>query len=100
MYAVIKAGSRQFRVEQGQVLDIDLTGGVEDLEFTPVLLVDGETVLATPGDLGAAKVTARVIGETKGPKITGFTYKSKARQRKRWGHRARYNTIEITGISR
>jgi large subunit ribosomal protein L21 len=43
-------------------------------------------------------VTARVVGEAKGPKIRGFTYKNKTNQRKRWGHRQKYTTIEITGI--
>jgi large subunit ribosomal protein L21 len=100
MYAVIKAGARQHRVEEGQQLDVDLVGDAEQVEYTPVLLVDGDTVLATPGDLGGAKVTARVVGERKGAKITGFTYKPKSNQRKRWGHRQRYHTIEITGISR
>jgi len=41
-----------------------------------------------------------VVGETKGPKINGFTYKNKSNQRKRWGHRQKYTQIEITGISR
>ena len=48
----------------------------------------------------AASVSARVVGETKGPKIHGFTYKTKTRGRRRWGHRQKYTTIEITGISR
>ncbi|MPY96056.1 MAG: 50S ribosomal protein L21 [Acidimicrobiia bacterium] len=100
MYAVIKAGARQYRVEEGQQLDVDLLGDAEQVEFTPVLVVDGDTVLATPADLGGAKVTARVLGEHKGEKITGFTYKPKSNQRRRWGHRQRFHTIEITGISR
>jgi len=41
-----------------------------------------------------------VVGEAKGPKIDGFTYKAKSRGRKRWGHRQKYTTIEITGITR
>ena len=60
----------------------------------------GENVLSTPGQLAAASVSARVVGESKGPKITGFTYKNKSNQRKRWGHRQRYDTIEITGIKK
>jgi len=100
MYAVIKAGAHQYRVEEGQQLDVDLLGDAEQVEFTPLLVVDGETVLATPGDLGGSKVTARVVGEHKGSKITGFTYKSKTNQRRRWGHRQRFHTIEITGITR
>ena len=42
-------------------------------------------------------MTARVVGEAKGPKIVGFTYKNKTNQRRRWGHRQHYTTIEITG---
>jgi large subunit ribosomal protein L21 len=44
-------------------------------------------------------VAARVVGESKGPKIHGFTYKNKSRGRKSWGHRQHYTTIEITGIT-
>jgi large subunit ribosomal protein L21 len=40
-----------------------------------------------------------VVGAAKGPKITGFTYKSKSRSRRRYGHRQHYSRIEITGIS-
>jgi large subunit ribosomal protein L21 len=102
MYAVIRTGGKQTRVEQGQRVDVELLGKGEgeEVDFTPVLLVDGDNVVATATDLANAKVTARVVGETKGPKIRGFTYKNKTNQRKRWGHRQRYATIEITGISK
>ena len=63
-------------------------------------MVDGDNVVAAASDLTSAKVTARVVGESKGPKIRGFTYKNKTNQRRRWGHRQRYSTIEITGISK
>ena len=56
--------------------------------------------MATPDDLASATVTAKVVGEAKGPKITGFTYKNKTNPRHRWGHRQRYATIEITGITK
>ena len=103
MYAVIKSGGKQYRVENGQQLEVELLGvdgDDENVELRPVLLVDGDSVLAGRKALGKAKVTAKVVGETKGPKITGFTYKNKSNQRKRWGHRQRYSTIEITGISK
>jgi large subunit ribosomal protein L21 len=102
MYAVIKTGGKQYRVEAGQRLDVERFVGSEpdsEVNFTPVLLVDGDTVLATPNQLSGASVKARIVGETKGPKIVGFTYKPKSNQRKRWGHRQKYSTIEITGIS-
>ena len=100
MYAVIATGGKQYRVEEGQQLDVELLGADGDVSFAPVLVVDGDTVLATPGDLAGATVSARVVGEAKGPKITGFTYKNKTNQRTRWGHRQRYDTIEITSITR
>ena len=102
MYAVIRTGGKQEKVEQGQVVRVELLGKQEgdEVAFDPILLVDGETVLAAPADLAGARVTARVVGEVKGPKITGFTYKPKTNNRRRWGHRQRYAAIEITGISR
>jgi large subunit ribosomal protein L21 len=102
MYAVIKSGGKQYRVENGQRLEVELLGAGDDdkVELTPVLVVDGDTVLAGPKALRKAKVTAKVVGETKGPKVTGFTYKNKSNQSRRWGHRQRYSTIEITGISK
>src|SRR5687767_15740885 len=102
MYAVIKTGGKQYRVAEGQRLDVERLHSGDDgtVSFTPVLLVDGETVVATPADLQGAAVRAKVVGETKGPKIRGFTYKNKTNQRKRWGHRQKYATIEITGITK
>jgi large subunit ribosomal protein L21 len=102
MYAVIKTGGKQYRVEKGQTLDIEHVGGDDDetIELTPVLVVDGDTVLATPSKLRGAKVTAKIRGDVKGPKITGFNYKSKTNNRRRWGHRQQLTTIEITAISK
>ena len=102
MYAVIKTGGKQSRVSQGQTLDVELLGQEEGAEvtFQPILLVDGDTVVAAPADLAGASVTARVVGTSKGPKIRGFTYKNKSNNRRRWGHRQHYSTVEITGISK
>jgi len=102
VYAVIRTGGKQERVSEGQRLDVELLGQDEgsDVSFAPILLVDGDTVLATPTELAGTSVTARVLGETKGPKIVGRTYKNKTNQRKRWGHRQRYSTIEITAIKK
>jgi large subunit ribosomal protein L21 len=101
MYAVIRTGAGQERVEEGQRLRVDLRPEAvgEKITFEPVLIVDGETVLSTPAQLAKAAVTANVVGDEKGPKINALTYKAKANQRKRWGHRQKYSTVEITGIS-
>lgn len=101
MYAVIETGGKQERVEEGQRLAVELLGVGRggSVSFAPLLVVDGETVLAKPADLAGASVSALVIGEEKGPKVRGFTYKPKARRRRRWGHRQRYSTIQVTSIT-
>ncbi len=102
MYAVIRTGGKQERVEEGQTLAVELLGATDgdEVTFDPILLVDGETVVTDRDELASARVAARVVGEVKGPKIKGFTYKPKTRGRRSWGHRQRYTTIEITGITR
>ena len=101
MYAVIATGGKQYKVETGQQLDVERLGVDEgEVALRPVLLVDGATILATPSELGAASVTAKVVGAAKGPKIDGFVYKPKSNNRKRWGHRQHYTTIEITAITK
>jgi large subunit ribosomal protein L21 len=99
MYAVIQTGGKQYRVAEGDRLDVELLGD-DDVTLRPVLVVDGDQVLSTPSALEGAAVTARVVGAAKGPKIRGFTYKNKSNQRRSWGHRQHYSTIEITGISK
>ena len=100
MYAVIKTGGKQYRVAEGDRLEVELLGASDgDVSFTPVLLVDGDQTV-TGSALSGASVAGRVVGEAKGPKITGFTYRPKARARRRWGHRQRYSVVEITGITK
>ncbi len=99
MYAVIQTGGKQYKVAEGDRLDVELLDG-DDVTLRPVLVVDGEQVLSTPGALSGVSVTARVVGRAKGPKIRGFTYKNKSNQRRSWGHRQHYSTIEITTISK
>ncbi|MFZ0059684.1 MAG: 50S ribosomal protein L21 [Acidimicrobiales bacterium] len=100
MYAVIASGGKQERVEVGSVVEVELLGVAENEEvsFSPVLVVDGPTVVAGRGALAAAKVAGKVVGTAKGPKVTGFTYQPKARARRRFGHRQHYTVVEITAI--
>ena len=99
MYAVIATGGKQYRVEEGDQVEVERLDA-DEVTLQPVLLVDGDVVLATASQLEGVSVSARVVGDAKGPKINGFTYKNKSNQRKRWGHRQKYSTIEITGITR
>ena len=102
MYAVIATGGKQYRVSEGERLTVERLGADNgaEVELRPVLVVDGDTVLSTPAQLDGASVAARVVGDTKGPKITGFTYKAKTNSRRRWSHRQALSEIEITAISK
>ena len=101
MYAVIKTGGKQERVEQGQLVRVELLGVPEgdEVELPAVLVVDEGRVLSTPDELAGAVVVAQVVGAELGPKIRGLTYKPKSNNRRRFGHRQHYSTIQITSIT-
>jgi large subunit ribosomal protein L21 len=100
MYAVIASGGKQQRVAVGETIEVELLKRREGeiAELTPVLVVDGDRVIATPAELASTSVSGRVTGTALGPKIHGATYKSKTNQRRRYGHRQHYHTVEITEI--
>lgn len=102
MYAVISTGGKQYRVAKGDTIEVERLGVDEggSVDLDAVLVVDGSTVLATPDQLAKASVTGRVLGRSLGPKVTGFTYKNKSNNRRRWGHRQSYDRVEITGITK
>jgi large subunit ribosomal protein L21 len=102
MYAVISTGGKQYRVEKGERLEVELVGADQGaaVELKPVLVVDGDTVLATRHDLANAVVKATVVGATRGPKINGFIYKPKSNNRRRYGHRQDLSVLEITAINK
>jgi large subunit ribosomal protein L21 len=100
LYAVIRAGGKQHKVAAGDVIRIErLQDGEERVEFTPLVVVndEGETT-AGRERLQNAKVTARVLGQGKAPKVDVFKYRSKVGYRRSYGHRQPYTTIEISGI--
>jgi large subunit ribosomal protein L21 len=102
MYAVIASGGKQTRVSEGEVVELELLKSDAEgvVSLTPVLVVDGDTVLSTPSQLATATVSGKVLGTVKGPKINGFTYSPKARTRRAFGHRQQYARVEITSITR
>ena len=102
MYAVIASGGKQARVAEGEQVHVELLDAEQgsEVSLTPVLVVDGDTVLATPSQLKGATVTGKVAGWAQGPKIDGFTYKKRTNQRRRYGHRQKYHVVEITSIKK
>ncbi|GAB3220066.1 50S ribosomal protein L21 [Kineococcus gypseus] len=100
VYAIVRAGGRQEKVSVGDVLTIDrvAVASGETLQLQPLLLVDGTEVTSDASRLSGVKVTAEVVEEAKGPKITILKYKNKTGYRKRQGHRAKYTRVKITSI--
>lgn len=86
---------------EGEQVHVDLLDASDgdEISLTAKMLVDGDTVLATPDQLEGVTVTARVVGSAKGPKINGFTYKNKSNNRRRFGARKHFTVVEITQIS-
>ena len=100
MYAIIRTGGKQAKVRPGDVLEVELLKGADsEISFTPLLVVDGSgSTITDKGELGDLTVTARVLGESKGPKIDIFKYKNKTGYRRHMGHRQRYTQIEVVSI--
>jgi large subunit ribosomal protein L21 len=100
MYAIIRTGGKQAKVRPGDVLEVELLKGADaEISFTPLLVVDGEgSAITDQAKLGDLTVTARVLGESKGPKIDIFKYKNKTGYRRHMGHRQRYTQIEVVSI--
>jgi len=101
MYAIIEEGGRQFKVTSGDTILIDREAGDEkSIKFDRVLLVagEGEPKVGLP-TVANATVSADVIGEEKGEKITIQKYKRRKGYHKKIGHRQRYLRVRITGIN-
>jgi len=102
MYAVIKTGGKQYRVQEGQTLKLEklevATG--ETLNFDEVLLVsDGENIKVGAPLVDGAKVTAEVIDHGRGDKIRIIKFRRRKHSMKRQGHRQWYTEVKITGIA-
>lgn len=100
MYAVIRTGGKQQKVQAGDVIEIELMhGGPGDkVTFQPILVVDDEGVTHYGKETGRALVTAKLLGEKKGDKIKVFKYRPKSGYQKRQGHRQMLTLIEIEDI--
>ena len=101
MFAVIRTGGKQYRVEPGSTLEIERIAGEagEKVEISEILLVSQEqgTVVGTP-TISGARVKAKILEQGKGPKVVSF--KKIRRHGKIWkkGHRQELTTIQVTEI--
>ncbi|GAB2691230.1 50S ribosomal protein L21 [Microbacterium marinum] len=100
VYAVVRAGGRQEKVEVGTVVVLDRQKAQvgDKIELPAVLFVDGDAVTTDADKLAKVKVTAEVLGEERGPKIIIQKFKNKTGYKKRQGHRQDLTRVKITGI--
>ena len=100
VYAVVRAGGRQEKVEVGTIVQLDRVQAAqgENIELPAVLLVDGASVTTDADKLAKVKVTAEVLGNLRGPKIVIQKFKNKTGYKKRQGHRQELTRVKITGI--
>ncbi len=103
MYAIIRDGGRQFKVQPGQRLDIDLRDDLsagDTVEFSNVLAIGGDEglKLGSPS-ISGAKVTATVLGTEKGVKVYIQKFNRRKNYQRRTGHRQRYTRVEISEIA-
>jgi large subunit ribosomal protein L21 len=103
MYAVVKTGGKQYRVQPGDTLDVELleASAGDSIELGQVLMVgDGDNTVVGRPTVAGARVLAEVVDQIKGDKIIVFKYKPKVRYRRKTGHRQRLTRVRVTDIQR
>ena len=102
MYAVVKTGGKQYRVEPGATIRVEKLEGEKGtkLELTDVLLVaDGEDVKVGQPTLSGARVTAEIVAQGRGEKLIVFKFRRRKAYRRKNGHRQAFTALKITDIS-
>lgn len=101
VYAVVKAGGKQYRVEEGRSVKFDRLPGEpgESVELGEVLLMaDGDDVTVGAPTIAGARIVGTIAEQGRGKKIVVFRYKAKTRSRKKTGHRQHYTRVVIDDI--
>lgn len=99
MYAIVKTGGKQYRVEEGQSLLVERLPDSDGakVQLKPLLYVDGANVL-DGADLAKVKVEAKILAHERGPKLRIVKFKPKRGYKRRTGHRQELTRLEVTGI--
>ena len=99
MYAIVKTGGKQYRVEQGQTLLVERLPAEAgaNVALEP-LLIAGDTSVFDKAGLAAASVDAKIVEHLRGPKLRVFKFKPKRGYKRRTGHRQELTRIRVTSI--
>jgi large subunit ribosomal protein L21 len=101
MYAIVKTGGKQYRVAEGDVIEVEKLAGDpgDQVTLAAVLVVDGDSLVTDAAKLAQVAVTGEVVAHTKGPKIKIHKFKNKTGYHKRQGHRQPLTQVKVVGIS-
>lgn len=101
MYAIVKTGGKQYKVAQGDVIEIEKLDGNPGASVTlpAVLVVDGSEITTDASALAKVTISGEVVAHTKGPKIVIHKFKNKTGYHKRQGHRQPLTQVKVTDIS-
>jgi large subunit ribosomal protein L21 len=98
--AVISSGAKQYIVSVGDELEVEMLPAGKDVSFSPLLVIDGDSIKVGAPTVDGVKVTADILDQAvKADKVTAIRYKSKKRVRKVRGHRQIQTRIKITKIA-
>ena len=102
MYAIIQSGGKQYRVQEGDEIEVELLG--EDkgaYSFEDVLFFhDGKKSHVGTPKVAKVQVEGEIVGEVKGPKVIAFKYKRRKNYNKKIGHRQKYAKVRIKKIAK
>lgn len=101
MYAIIETGSKQYKVQQGDMIDVELlTGnGSHEVVFEKVLLLNnGNKVQVGKPEVAGATVKGEIVGQVKDEKLIVFKYKRRKNSKTKKGHRQKLSRVKITAI--
>ena len=96
--AIIVAGGVQHLVSEGDKLLINYLGDIKTIDFTPIMIVDGQNSIVDEAKLKTTKVSGKILSELQGEKVISLRYKAKKRVNTKRGHRQKYSEVEITSI--
>jgi len=98
--AVIRTGGKQYRISEGDTLAVELLAGSpgDEIEFSDVLFVGGDTPKIGKPTVAGAKVKAKIVAQDRGERLVVFKFKRRKRYKRKNGHRQHFTSVKITSI--
>ena len=99
MYAIIETGGKQYRIQAGDVIEVELLKEEKDVEFKNILVLsDGTNIKVGSPYVQEAVVKGEILEVSKGPKVIAYKYKRRKNYHRKKGHRQTYSKVKITEI--